>query len=131
MRIAVASDDGVTLAAHTGRCGGFVVFDIADGVATRREYRPNTFTGHARGECEGGHQSGADHAHQSHGPLLEAIGDCGALLSRGMGPRLRVDLAAHNIEACVTAVAQLEQAAEQFAAGQLQRTPDGGACPQG
>lgn len=130
MKIAVATDDGINVAGHTGRCQGFVIFEIADGIATRLEYRPNAFTAHARGECAGDHAPGAQPGHHSHGPLLEAIGDCSALVSRGMGPRLKNDLAARGIDALVTRSPQVEQTAEEFASGRLQRVADGGTCTQ-
>ena len=41
MRIAVPSDNEQTIAAHTGRCRGFVIFDIDNGEAKKVEYRMN------------------------------------------------------------------------------------------
>ena len=81
MKIALASDDGTTIAAHTGRCQGFVIYEVFDDQAVRLGYRENKFTGHARGECgsEHGHdqsECGGEHgrdrshedAHHSHAP---------------------------------------------------------------
>ena len=51
MRIALPSDDGQTMAAHTGRASGFVIYDINNNQAIQLEYRTNTFTAHAKGEC--------------------------------------------------------------------------------
>ena len=129
MRIAVASDDGAHVAGHTGRCGGFVIYDVNDGQAARMEYRENTFTSHTRGECK--HEASHTHSesHHSHTPLLDALGDCCVLVSRGMGPRLIADLAARGIDAFICAGEDADQAAADFSAGRLQRLGGGGCCP--
>jgi predicted Fe-Mo cluster-binding NifX family protein len=128
MRLAVASDNESDIAAHTGRCRGFVIYDVIEGEPKRVEYRPNDSTAHARGECSGeSHQHG--HAgHHSHGSLLEALSDCQALVTRGMGPRLVVDLNSQGIAPHVCDVEDVDQAARLFAKGQLTRVEGGGAC---
>jgi predicted Fe-Mo cluster-binding NifX family protein len=126
MRIAVASDDGVGIAAHTGRCRGFVVFEVSGQDATRGEYRPNTFTAHAQDKCTGGH--GTTDEHHSHGPLVEALNDCRVLITRGLGPRLVADLAARGIEAYVCDAEQADEAAQQYAQGRLARAAGTGCC---
>lgn len=129
MKIAIASDDQVRVAAHTGRCRGFAIYEIAEGTACRLEYRPNTFTAHALGQCAGGHahDSAAGHSH-SHATLLDALADCQALVTRGAGPRLVTDLAARGIEVWACVVESAEEAARQFADGTLTRLPGGGCC---
>jgi predicted Fe-Mo cluster-binding NifX family protein len=126
MRIAVASDDGMDVAAHTGRCRGFVVFDVSGQEATRREYRANTFTAHAQGKCAG--DQGTVHEHAAHGPLLDALGDCRVLVTRGLGPRLVADLSARGVEAYVCDATQAEEAARQYAQGRLTRAAGCGCC---
>jgi predicted Fe-Mo cluster-binding NifX family protein len=138
VRIAIATDDGSTIAAHTGRCAAFAIFEIAEGLARRLEDRPNTFTGHARGECHHdvptGHDDSAhraeNHTHHAHDDLLEAIADCRALVTRGLGPRLVTDLAARGIDAHVCPIRDLDQAAQYYAQGILPKVTDGGTCPK-
>ena len=120
MRIAVPSDDGVTIAGHTGRTKGCIVFDLENGAATKREYRTNRFTAHAQGKCEGNETEGV-HLH-SHASLLDALGDCQVLLAHGMGPRLVADLAARNIRVIFCEDSLAEDAAEKLAAGLLVST---------
>lgn len=129
MRIAVASDDGVDVAAHTGRCRGFVIFDTSGQEAMRAEYRSNDFTAHAQGKCTGA--EGQTHVHHTHGPLLEALADCRVLVTRGLGPRLVADLAARGIEAYVCEAAQAAEAARQFAQGRLAKATGCGCCGHG
>jgi predicted Fe-Mo cluster-binding NifX family protein len=124
MRIAVASDDGQTVAGHAGRCACFVVFEVEDAAITAEEVAPNRHTAHAQGKC-----SGEDHEHghgAGHGALLDLLGGCRALISRGMGPRLRMDLAERGIEAVICAESDARRAAELFARGAL---PSAGAGP--
>lgn len=123
MRIAVASDDGAQVAAHTGRCRGFVIFDLMGQTPARVEYRSNTYTAHARGQCQGGH---TDAGHQGHGALVEALADCQVLVTRGLGPRLVADLARRGIDAYVCSVERVDEAAELYARGQLPRAPGTG-----
>jgi predicted Fe-Mo cluster-binding NifX family protein len=120
MRIAVATDDGVTIATHTGRCRGIVVFEMEDGNARRLEERQNVFTPHARGECQGDEHAHAS-GHHSHGALVDAVADCQVLVTRGLGPRLVADLNARGIDAYVSTVEGVDDAASLFAKGLLPR----------
>lgn len=126
MRIAVASDDGREVAMHTGRCRGFAIFDVEQGQATPVEFRNNLFTAHAQGDCHGRHQPGREH--HTHGPLVEALSDCGVLVTRGLGPRLVADLAAEGIDAYLCDVESVQEAAGLYAAGRLVRVPNRCQC---
>jgi predicted Fe-Mo cluster-binding NifX family protein len=128
MRIAIASDDGTTIAGHTGRCRGFAIYEVLEGRATRREFRENEFTAHARGQCDREHADATAGAHHSHVQLLSALGDCCALITRGMGARLVGDLAAQGIEAYVCNEVSVDNAAREFASGGLPRLDDRGCC---
>jgi len=128
VRIAVASDDGARVAQHTGRCAGFVVYEVLDKTAQRLEYRENRFTAHARGECAGESDAAAGHAHHahhSHAALVDALADCCVLVTRGLGPRLVADLAARGVDAYVCPVESVDDAATLFARGAL---PRAGGC---
>ena len=130
MKIAFASDDGTTIAAHTGRCQGFVIYEIVDDQAVRLDYRENEFTGRARGECDAAHEKGRSHdeAYGSRAPLLQALGDCCAVVSRGMGPRLDADLTALGVDAYICDADDVDAAAQDFAAGRLSRAAGRGCC---
>jgi predicted Fe-Mo cluster-binding NifX family protein len=128
MKIAVASDDGVNVALHTGRCRGFVIYEVAEKSAIRLEHRDNGFTAHALGQCGGEHSHEPGSSHHSHAPLVDALSDCRALVTRGLGPRLVVDLAARGIEAYVCLAEGADEAAEQYAQGILARAASTGSC---
>ena len=118
MKIAIASDDGKTIASHFGRTRGFVIVEAEDGKITSSEYRPNTFTGHVKGV------EGESHADDRRGPILSALSDCQVVVARGMGQRIYDHLAAANIEVFVTSEVEVENAAEQYLLGTLVDNPD-------
>jgi predicted Fe-Mo cluster-binding NifX family protein len=131
MRIAIASDDGVQISAHFGRTLGFALYDLEDGKINKQEYRPNTFTGHAHGAGHGqGHEHG-QHGHgpqmqHSHGPILDALGDCHVVIANGMGRRIYVDLENAGKKVFITDETDVENAAQCFADGTLQNFPGKG-----
>jgi predicted Fe-Mo cluster-binding NifX family protein len=118
MRIAIPSDDGTTIASHTGRAAGFVIFDLTDKQVHRLEYRTNTYTAHAQGLCNESHSHSGSH-HQSHDGLLAALHDCNIMLAHGMGPRLVNDLASRNIQVIFCQEYRTDDASQKFANGQL------------
>jgi len=128
MKIAIASDDGKQIAAHTGRCACFVIFDVQNAQIVGCEVRPNTFTAHASGNCngepEGAHRSGGSGRHDS---LLDALSDCQVFICCGMGPRLVADLHGHGIKVIFCSETDVQEAASKFASGTLQAL-DAGIC---
>jgi len=120
VKIAIASDEGRTISSHFGQTRGFVVFDIEDKEVKNREYRLNTFTGHARG------LEGADHGIDRHGPILSALSDCKAVISHGMGRRIYDDLKGAGIEAWVTDETVVQKAIELYLTGELVDRPERG-----
>lgn len=99
MKIAIASDDGVSLSSHFGRSRCFLVFDIESGKVRGPEVRANRATAFAKGECNG--QEAQGHTHHSHGDLVEALRDCGVVLCGGMGWRAAEELQAQGIQPLV------------------------------
>jgi len=136
MRIAVATDDGTTVAPHTGCCRGFVIYEVDQGQARRAGYMANVFTGYATGRCsrvKGGddldEEAEGCHVEHSHEPLLTGLASCGALIARGMGPRLINDLKGRSIDAVVCTEPDADRAAQRYATGDLERVYVG-TCPR-
>ncbi|PMQ01261.1 MAG: iron-molybdenum cofactor biosynthesis protein [Dictyoglomus sp. NZ13-RE01] len=119
MKIAIASDDGRTISSHFGRTRGFVIFEIEDGKVLGEEYRPNTFTGHARGL----HHSGHGH-YDTHGDIINALRDCNVVISHGMGRRLYDDLRSAGIQVIVTEETDVKRALELYLSGNLKDFPE-------
>ena len=128
MRFAIATDNETDIAPHTGRCRGFVIYDAVEGAAARVEYRDNGYTGHVLGECSGEETHGGHAVHHSHGLLLDALSDCQALVTRGMGFRLVADLRNRGITPYVCGAESVDEAADLFAKGRLPQTEGLGTC---
>lgn len=118
MKIAIASDDEKGIAQHFGRTKGFVVVELDDGAEKARVYRPNTFTGHARG------LEGAGHEVDRHGPILSALADCQVVISRGMGRRLYDDLRQAGVEVFITEETDASEAVAAYVRGELVDRPE-------
>ena len=120
MKIAVASDDARTIAAHFGRTRGFLIYEITDGKVTGHDYRINDFTGHVQGM----HQQGV---HQNpHGSILAALSDCQVVISHGMGRRLYDDLKNNGMEAFIVQERRADEAVLLYLSQQLEDNPDAG-----
>jgi predicted Fe-Mo cluster-binding NifX family protein len=95
MKIAVALSDGGAVSSHFGRSVGFAVFTIEGDQVVGREERTNTYTPHARGQCDGSaHHHDAPHGH---GDIVNALSDCSILLCGGMGRRAAEELSLNGI----------------------------------
>lgn len=124
MKVAVASDDGKTIASHLGRTRGFLVYDVDGTRVIGRTYLENDFTGHARG------LSGAGHDVDRHAPILKALAGCRVVISNGMGRRILDDLEAAGLEAFIVVETDPEEAVRLYLSGTLQSRPQLG-CDHG
>jgi len=124
MKIAVISDDRVTVSQHFGRAEMYVVLTIEDGriVAeeTRRKLGHSAFVSqpHADLDAQGRHGFGAG-AQSRHQQMAEAIGDCQALIAGGMGWGAKESLQQLGIEVVITDVEDARDAALRHAGGDL------------
>ncbi|MBI3950186.1 MAG: iron-molybdenum cofactor biosynthesis protein [Acidobacteria bacterium] len=118
MKIAIASNDGQTIASHFGRTKGFVIVEVEGKKVKTRDYRPNTFTPHARG------LEGDEYKYHEHGPLLNALSDCAVVISHGMGRRLYDDLATAGVRVFVTHETDMQRALDLYLNGQLDDRPE-------
>jgi len=125
MKIAIASDDGKTIASHFGRTRGFVVFEVEEKTVKNRDYRPNTFTGHARGLEHAGHEI------DRHGPILTALSDCTVVISHGMGRRIYDDLKGAGIRVFITDETEVQNALDSYQSGALIDKPERGCLHNG
>jgi predicted Fe-Mo cluster-binding NifX family protein len=118
MKVAIASDDGVTISNHFGRTRGFVIYDISEnGEITSKAYHENNHTHHMQHEQ-------AHHAHEhahghGHGPVMRLLGDTQVVISRGMGRRILEDLTQAEIQPFIVDVREVEEAIEKYLADGL------------
>lgn len=120
MKIAVPSDDGKSIASHTGRAQGFIIYHSESDKVTRMEYKRNQFTGHALG-LHPQNETEEHHSHNhSHAPLLDALNGCKIVIANGMGPRLITDFANRGIQAVFTRESDADKAVDLFISGKLE-----------
>ena len=117
MKIAVASEDGVSISHHFGRSRCFLVFDVQNkqivGQSIARTLlRPM----HAANAKKGSRMTSI----MATGRLSSALRDCEAVLCYGMGWRAAEDLKQNGIQAFVVqGDATPEQAVREYLAGNL------------
>lgn len=117
MRVAVASEDGVSIAEHFGRCACFIIFDAEDGKVLRKDLRTNTSTSHRQGNCHHGHHGDQPH---SHAAVVQALQDCQAALCYGMGWGVADELAQNGIRpVIVDSPCSPEEAVALYVQGKL------------
>ncbi|MGB7053973.1 MAG: NifB/NifX family molybdenum-iron cluster-binding protein [bacterium] len=59
-----------------------------------------------------------------HGPILNALRDCTAVISRGMGRRIYADLKNTGIDVCATEETDISKAIELYVKGALIDKPE-------
>jgi len=126
MKIALVSEDGVTISQHFGRAPYYVVVTVEDGKIVSREDREKLghahFAGHDHGEHHGEHHGphGFDAASQDrHRSMAAAIADCEVLVARGMGAGAYQSLQGAGITPVVTDIAAIDDAVRAYLAGNL------------
>jgi predicted Fe-Mo cluster-binding NifX family protein len=117
MKIAIATDDFLTVTGHIGRCNGFIIYEIENNSLVSREQKENTFTHHRMGEHEE-HHHGHEHAH-SHSALVEGLKGCSHLICTAAGWRAVEDLEQNNIKVIFTSEHDADTAALKLADGSL------------
>jgi predicted Fe-Mo cluster-binding NifX family protein len=129
-RIAVPTDDRISISGHFGKSAAFLVFDIEDGHIGDSEVRPNPRTASAQGQCVafGNH----DHSHHSdheknrtHTDVLSLLEDCNVVLYRGMGVRAAEALRKKGIKPlAVGEIATVRAAVETYLKDALAKNAD-------
>ena len=129
MKIAVASDDGLSISTHFGRSAGFVIFVAENDEIVKSDYRQNTSGHHHEGECnhEQGHEQ--PHGQHSHNGFLSSLDGCDVIICRGMGRRAIVDLKANGIAVAITSEpVDVATAAKLYAQGKLPSSDESVCC---
>lgn len=133
MKIAVATDDGLTVCEHFGRAGSYMVIDLTDERIVSRERRAKPGHGdhrHPAGDDPSGPAAGVSHSRHAHAcpPAADTIADCQIVLTGGISPRMRQSLQAQGIHTIVTDLRSIDAAISAFGQGQLIDLGQGGHC---
>lgn len=124
MKIAIVSEDGITISQHFGRAPNYVVVTVENGKMVGRERRDKL--GHAQFQNEPhqeqndarGHGFGAG-SQARHARMAAAIADCQILLARGMGAGAYESLKAASIQPIVTDISKIDDAVQAYLEGKL------------
>ncbi len=126
MKIAIVSEDGVTISQHFGRAPFYVVVTVENGKIVSHETRNKLGHAHFSGLHEQqSHETdprghGFDPAAQNRqAQMAAAILDCEVLLVRGMGMGAYESMKQANIRLIVTDVANIDEAVQEYLAGRL------------
>jgi predicted Fe-Mo cluster-binding NifX family protein len=119
MKIAVVTEDGITISQHFGRAPFYAVLTTEDGHITGYEQREKFAHHHGLGEHghEGGHQG--PEAQNTHGRMMSPIDDCEVMIARGMGNGAYYSLQETGIKPVITDVANIEEAVQHYLKGDL------------
>lgn len=129
MKIAVASDDGLSISAHFGRSAGFVIFEAENGEIVKSDFRPNSSAHHHSSGCDHEQGHGHEQSFHSHDGFLNTLAGCDVVICRGMGRRAIVDLKESGIVAAITTEAvDVTTAAKLYAQGKLPATDESVCC---
>ena len=138
MKIAIITDDGITVSKHFGRARFYLVAEIVDGRVANRETREKMGHGHFSA-AEGGehahhehhHEGGEPHAHGSEGEahgkhtqMAQTISDCETVVCGGMGQGAYLSLQRLNLRPVVTDLSDIEEVLNAFIGGTLTDHPE-------
>lgn len=120
MKIAVVTDDGLSMSAHFGRARAYLVITVEEGKVVEREIRPKAAP-HLEAASHGGDDGSHDgpEAHARHDQMIAPITDCGCLVARGMGRGAYDRITAAGIRAVVTDIKDPDEAAIACADGRI------------
>jgi predicted DNA-binding protein (UPF0251 family)/predicted Fe-Mo cluster-binding NifX family protein len=124
MKIAVVTDDEVTISQHFGRASWYVVYTVENGKIAGKEKRPKM--GHSHFASAEGPHSAHDAKHgfdaasqQKHASMAEAIKDSQVLIAGGMGMGAYESMKSYKIEPVVTDVTNIDEAVRLYVDGKL------------
>jgi len=125
MKIAVASDNGILLTGHIGRCNMFLVYETIKDNIIGSEKRINNFTLHKTDGHTHNH-GGNEHNHQvhSHSALVKGLQDCSYLICSSCGPGLVNDLMSSGIKIILTDEMEADEAVKLLIEGRLEDNPE-------
>ena len=130
MRIAVVTDDQVTISRHFGRAHYYLVFTVEEGQVVTRELRDKLGHDQFQHEEHDHHDHDHEHGHgygqhsqDKHSRMMANIGDCQVLLAGGMGLGARASLQAIGVKPILTNMHEIDAALQACLAGELEDQP--------
>jgi len=127
MKIAVVTEDGITISQHFGRAPYYVVVTVEGGKVASKERRDkaghHTFAGqhgehHEVGGCHGPHGFDAG-AQTRHAGMISNITDSQVLIAGGMGMGAYESLKSRGIETIITDITGIDEAVKLYLENRL------------
>ena len=124
MKIAVVTDDALTVSQHFGRALWYIIYTVEDGKVAGTEKRPKMGHRHFAYRDAHPHVRGERHGFDlasvnRHISMAEAIKDCRVLIAGGMGMGAFQSMVSCQIEPLVTDVENIEEAVKLYIEGKL------------
>lgn len=117
MKIAVPTNDGISISAHFGRSAAFLIFETENGQIKGTESKKNSTTHtHAQGACD---HHAAEPTHDHHDGILATLEGCEMVICAGMGQRAADALKGRGIQIRFTSIPSAEDAVSAHLAGKL------------
>jgi predicted Fe-Mo cluster-binding NifX family protein len=113
MRIAVSTEDGVSICGHLGKCRSFIVYDTQNGAVSAKKLI------NIGGVCPG-HGHDAHEAGHSHN--VSPFEGCHAVITQGMGQGMLNALAGSGIRPVITRLNDPDEAVRLYLDGGLQES---------
>jgi predicted Fe-Mo cluster-binding NifX family protein len=124
LKIAVISDDEVSVSQHFGRAPYYVVLTVEDGTIVDSETRAkaghHTFGAEEHAKLAPGERHGYDAASQAkHQTMAETIADCQVLIAGGMGWGAFESLQGYGVRHIITDEEDIREAVRRYLDGDL------------
>ncbi len=107
MRIAIPTNDKITIFKRTGRADAFLIFEIDQVSVKEVDYRKNLHN-------HDDHEHSEDHHNHSHDELVETLSDCSFVLVNVIGKNLLADLTNSGIIVFKTKEKNIKNAIADF-----------------
>ncbi len=124
MRIAVSTDDGISICGHLGRVSKFFIYEVEGDKVVSRELRevtpvhgPNDHHHHNHN-----HDHNHNHHHDGHGTLISSLLDCSAVITNGMGGGMVAALENAGMDPVITGERDPDRAVKNYLDGTLKTT---------
>jgi predicted Fe-Mo cluster-binding NifX family protein len=130
IKIAIPTDDGVTISRHFGHAKAFLVVTLDNGEITDQELRQMSDTDdHDHHHHDHDHDHDHDHHHHgmggnpAHMAKFDVINDCQVLIGGGMGQPAVQRLNAMGIQVALTDHKNIADLLEEVKSGQVKHNP--------
>jgi predicted Fe-Mo cluster-binding NifX family protein len=113
-KVAIPTDDGLTISAHFGQAHFFKIVTLEEGNIESAEIREKAVHQHGQMPAEGGHPGQR---------MIESIADCQVLISGGMGSPVYQRAVNAGLQVVLARTQDIDTAVAAFQAGSLQNDP--------